>query len=90
MEMLFGLAIMLSAPLYVVLQVVAAVTARTEGERVVALLPLLISAPLAVWCGYAYTQDSNLWPLGFILFSPLGVGYLLVAMLVRSGRRSAA
>lgn len=89
MDMLLGLAVMLSPPAYLVLQVVMPMTASTSGERLAALLPLLLSVPIALWCLYALGQESNLWPLPFIFFSPFGAGYLVVALLVRASLRRA-
>jgi hypothetical protein len=47
------------------------------------LAPLLLSVPIAGWCLYALSQDSNLWPLPFILFAPLGVLYLVIVLVLR-------
>lgn len=84
MEMFFGLLVMLATPGYILLQLACVFVAWREGWWAAFLAPLLLSIPLAGWCIYAYTQESNLWPLGFILFAPLGCIYLLVLLVARA------
>lgn len=81
-----GTALAFGTPAYLVLQVAAIATARAEGWRVAALLPLLFSAPIAVWCLFALAQDANLWPVPFVLFAPLGALYLLGYFGLRAAR----
>jgi hypothetical protein len=64
---------------YFVLQPVAVVRLK-GGWRVAALAPLLLAIPAVIWSLYALSQDSNLWPLVFIFFAPLGTLYLVVVL----------
>lgn len=84
-----GALVTFATPGYMALQIVAIVSARSEGWRTAALLPLLLSVPIAVWCLFALAQDSNLWPLPFILFAPLGCLYLLGLLGLRAARAAA-
>lgn len=81
---LLDLALLFGAPAYIVLQIMGLIVARFEGWRIPFALPLLFSVPIVAWCLYALTQESNLWPLPFILFAPLGAGYLLVVLALRA------
>ena len=81
--LILGLALMAGTPVYVILQVVAPLQAQPTSWRLAALLPLLVAVPIAGWCGYALSQDSNLWPLPFILFAPLGALYLVALLATR-------
>lgn len=74
--LVLGLALMAGTPVYLILQLVAPFQLPAARWRVAALLPLLAAIPIAGWCLYALSQDSNLWPLPFILFAPLGALYL--------------
>ena len=80
---ILGLALIAGTPVYLILQIVAPVQLHPTSWRVVALLPLIVSLPVAGWCGYALSQDSNLWPLPFILFAPLGALYLVALLATR-------
>lgn len=70
---------MSAVPAYFVLQPWALAALR-GGWRVAGSVPLLFSIPAAAWCLYALAHDSNLWPLVFILFAPLGTVYLAALM----------
>jgi hypothetical protein len=76
MEDLFGLAMMLSLPGYVVLQWYAA-RHWEGGWRIAALVPLAIMAVLVVHAAVAFMAQSNLWPLMVILTAPLFCIYLI-------------
>lgn len=76
MEDLFGLAMMLSLPGYVVLQWYAA-RHWEGGWRIAALVPLAIMAVLVVQAAVAFMAQSNLWPLLVILAAPLLCLYLI-------------
>jgi hypothetical protein len=84
MEIIFGLAIMLATPAYLVLQVACVFVAWHKGWWAAFLAPLVLAVPAAAWCLYALAQDSNLWPLTFILFAPLGCAYLVVVLILRA------
>jgi hypothetical protein len=73
--------IFLAGPAYFVLQPLAALRLK-RGWRLAALAPLLFAIPVALWCLYALSQGSNLWPLVFIFFAPLGTVYLVVLLLI--------
>jgi hypothetical protein len=62
---------MLAAPAYLILQPWAAAK-LTGASRKAALLPLLPAIPLLLWCAYALADQSNLWPVPFLLFAPFG------------------
>ncbi|MEP7240036.1 MAG: hypothetical protein ABI697_04040 [Devosia sp.] len=83
MHVLFGIAIMLGVPAYLLLQAAAPFLLRDAPWKVASLLPLLFAVPIILWCLYALGQDSNLWPLPFILFAPLGAAYLAVVLAAR-------
>jgi hypothetical protein len=75
-----GSVVMLMAPAYLVLQPWALL--RLKGRwRIAAAAPLLIAIPTALWSLYALSHESNLWPITFILFSPLGTIYLCALLL---------
>jgi hypothetical protein len=72
-----GMAVMMMVPGYFVLQVWALM--RLERKwRIAAAAPLILAVPAALWCLYALSQESNLWPLVFILFAPIGTVYLAI------------
>ncbi len=79
---IFGLIMMLGVPAYLVLQPLSLYW-LTGGWRRAALAPLLLAVPIAVWCMAAFVAQSNLWPLSFILFAPLGAFYLAVILALR-------
>lgn len=84
MDVLIGLVMMLATPAYLILQVACVFVAWREGWGTAFLAPLVLAVPIAVWCLFAYAQESNLWPLGFILFAPLGCVYLIVVLILRA------
>ena len=70
-----GAFVMAAVPAYFVLQPLALM--RLVGRwKAAALAPLLPAIPAIVWSAYAFSQESNLWPLVFILFAPFGSIYL--------------
>ena len=50
-----------------------------------AAAPLAFAVPAALWCAYALANGSNLWPLVFIVFAPLGTIYLALLVCCRGG-----
>lgn len=82
MDEVIGLVVMLGVPGYFLLQFVLWLGLRGRWRNA-ALLPLVFAVPVAIWCLVALAQESNLWPLPFILFAPLGTAYLIVLALVR-------
>jgi hypothetical protein len=89
-EMFFGFAFTAGVPGYLVLQPWALI--RFEGGwRKAAMVPLLGGIPTIAWSLFALSQESNLWPLTFIFFAPLGCIYLaILAMIRRVALRGAA
>ena len=77
-----GLAFMAGVPGYFVLQPWALKHLR-GGWRFAAAVPLAGAAATACWSLYALSQDSNLWPLTFILFAPPAALYLLIVAALR-------
>lgn len=76
MDLLLGVAVMLSLPGYAVLQWYA-VRNWDGGWRTAALVPLAIMAVLVVHALFAFMAQSNLWPLMVILAAPPACLYLL-------------
>jgi hypothetical protein len=74
-----GSVAMLAAPAYFILQLWAAAR-LTGGWRKAALLPLIPVLPLVLWCAYALADQSNLWPVPFLLFAPFGTFYLVILL----------
>ena len=73
---------------YLVLQPLMAF--RLSGVwRIAALVPLIAVVPVIAHAAYAFTQGSNIWPLGLIFFMPFAFLYLLVIAATRwlAGRR---
>jgi hypothetical protein len=82
MDALIGLLLVWMVPAYFVLQPVALL--RLAGKwRIAAALPLILAIPALAFCLYALAQDSNLWPMVFILFAPLGTLYLAALLVIR-------
>lgn len=79
---IFSLAIPLSIPAYLLLQVVS-LKYLTGGWHKAACLPLILAVPITGWCLMALAAQSNLWPLTLILFAPLGALYLLALLALR-------
>ncbi len=74
--------IFLAVPGYFLLQALA--LWRLEGGwRLAGLVPLLGAVPLAGHALFALGAGSNLWPLLFIFFAPLGAAYLVVLFAAR-------
>ena len=80
--LLLGFAVMAMVPGYFVLQPLTLLRFR-GGLRTAAMVPLIGAAPTIVWSLYALSQDSNLWPLTFIFFAPIGSLYLIALMATR-------
>ena len=83
-DLFVGFALMAGTPVYLILQVIAPLQLSRTSWRIAALLPLVVAIPVAGWCLYALGQDSNLWPLPFILFAPLGALYLVALLATRA------
>jgi hypothetical protein len=81
-DTLLGFAVILMVPGYFVLQPLTLLRFK-GGWRTAAMVPLVGAAPTIVWSLYALSQDSNLWPLTFIFFAPIGSLYLIALMVVR-------
>ena len=82
LEPLLGLAVMAMVPAYFALQPLKLLRFK-GGWRTAAMGPLIGAAPTMVWSLYALSQGSNLWPLTFIFFAPLGSLYLIALMATR-------
>ena len=80
-----GSVAMLAAPAYFILQPWAAAK-LTGGWRKAALLPLIPVIPLVLWCAYALADQSNLWPVPFLLPAPFGTFYLVILLVAAKGR----
>ena len=76
-----GEVIFLAVPAYFVLQPWAAIRLK-RGWKVAALVPLMFAIPAVAWSLCALSQGSNLWPLVFIFFTPLGTLYLVILLLI--------
>jgi hypothetical protein len=85
MMFVIGSVAMLAAPAYLILQPWAAAK-LTGGWRKAALLPLIPAIPLLFWCAYAFADQSNLWPVPFLLFAPLGTFYLVILLVVAKAK----
>ncbi|HVV65910.1 MAG TPA: hypothetical protein VHC42_10600 [Rhizomicrobium sp.] len=77
-----GLAWIAGAPLYLALQPWALLRFEA-GWRKAAAIPLLGAAPTILWSAFALARQSNLWPLPFLLFAPLGAFYLVLLAVAR-------
>ena len=75
LESLIGGIVMLGVPAYIALQIYMPKQLR-GGWWWAAMAPLLLAIPVGLFCLFAFAQESNLWPLTFILFAPLGAVYL--------------
>jgi hypothetical protein len=73
---------MLGVPAYIALQIYLPKQMR-GGWWWAAMAPILIAIPVAVSCLFAFAQESNLWPLTFILFAPFGAAYLGILEVTR-------
>lgn len=81
MEALLGFILMMSVPAYFVLQPWALLR-FDRGWRIAAAAPLALAIPAALFSLYALSQESNLWPLVFIFFAPIGTLYILILFLI--------
>ena len=81
-DLFVGFAFMCGVPGYLVLQPWAALK-FAGGWRKAALVPLIGAVPTILWSLFALSKGSNLWPLMFIFFAPLGSLYLAVLALMR-------
>ncbi|HSU99857.1 MAG TPA: hypothetical protein VLI91_07110 [Roseiarcus sp.] len=82
MDGLIGSLVMAMVPAYFILQPLALL--RLSGRwRIAASAPLILAIPAAAWCLFALAQESNLWPLVFIFFAPLGTLYLGTILVLR-------
>ena len=81
-DLFIGFAFMAGVPGYFVLQPWALMK-FSGGWRRAALVPLLGAVPTIFWSLYALSRDSNLWPLTFIFFAPVGSLYLAVVAFLR-------
>jgi hypothetical protein len=74
-DTLFDFLLMAGPPGYLVLQAALPPFYR-GGWRKAALVPLIATVPITLWCLVAFTQESNLWPLPFLLCAPIAFAYL--------------
>jgi hypothetical protein len=81
---LMNIAFTLGVPGYIVMQLGTLVVARYEGWRAAFAAPLFLAVPIAAWCLLGFAQGSNLWPLPFLLFAPVGCLYLMVVLSARA------
>jgi hypothetical protein len=81
-DALIGAIVMLGVPAYIALQIYIPKHLR-GGWWWAAMAPVFIAIPVALFCLLAFAQESNLWPLAFILFAPLGAAYLGILNLFR-------
>jgi hypothetical protein len=80
---IIDLIIIFGIPSYLLLQVVS-LNRLTARWRKAAFVPLVLAVPIALWCFAAFVGQSNLWPLPFIFFAPLGTLYLVVLLTMRA------
>ncbi|MBN9557960.1 MAG: hypothetical protein J0I26_10580 [Alphaproteobacteria bacterium] len=80
-DTLFDILLMAGPPGYLILQAVLPPFYR-GGWRKAALVPLIATVPIALWCLVAFTQESNLWPLPFLFYAPLAFAYLTALALL--------
>jgi len=81
-DLFLGFAFMGGVPAYLVLQPLTLLRFK-GGWRTAAMVPLIGAAPTIVWSLFALSQGSNLWPLTFIFFAPIGTLYLVALMATR-------
>jgi hypothetical protein len=84
-----GLVVMMSVPLYFILQVWFAYT-WVGGWRIASLVPLVAIGPAVAFSAFALAHGSNLWPLTVILLAPLCLVYLLIVCAIRALRNRAS
>lgn len=76
-----ALAMFLTVPGYLILQTIALRWLRGRG-RWIAAAPLIVMLPTYAFCLYAFSRESNLWPISAIFLSPPAFLYVLVILLV--------
>jgi len=81
-DLVFDFAFAVMVPGYFVLQPLTLWRFK-DGWRTAAMVPLIGAVPTIVWSLYTLSQESNLWPLAFIFFAPLGSLYLIGLMAMR-------
>lgn len=79
-------ALMLSIPVYFVLQIFLG-RRWTGAWRIAALLPLIVMGPVLIHAILAYVAQSNLWPILLILSSPFAATYLVTLVALRASVR---
>ena len=79
-----------SVPVYIIMQIVAWRRFRTAPWRNLARLPLLVSAPVALWTLFALLAGSNLWPLVMLFTFPVCLIFLLLVWLANLYRGQAS
>jgi hypothetical protein len=79
----------LSVPGYPILQVYAFFKLRGPA-RLLSALPLSFMLPVYVFCLYALSKESNLWPLYGIFASPVAFIITLTVVIVARRRQAAA
>jgi hypothetical protein len=84
--MWLGTAILASAPIYLVLQIVLVVLWRGRW-RIAALVPLIVILPALAMTAYEALHGSNLAPLPFIAAAPAALIYLVIAGIIHEVRR---
>jgi len=84
-EDLIGMAVVWCLPAYLVLQLVLLIRYQ-GGWKWAAAVPLLLMIPLFIHALYAYSKESNLWPLLLIFGGPPALIYLIVLIFVRKAR----
>ena len=82
MEMLLGLAVMASVPVYFVIQPMS-LAQWSGGWRRAALAPLWLTVPALLFSLHALSKGSNLWPIAMIFTAFLGSFYLAALWLMR-------
>ena len=68
-------------PGYLILQAFMAYR-YTHGWRIAALVPLFFAVPLLIFSLYALGHGSSIWPMTLILFTPVGLVYLVLVFAV--------
>jgi len=74
--------VMAAVPGYFVIQPLAVLRWR-GGWRIAALAPLLLVLPALAFSLYAFTKESNLWPMALFIAAVPGTFYLSALWLVR-------
>lgn len=82
MDLFIGLLVMACVPAYFVVQPMT-LWCWPGRWRLAAMAPLLLTVPAFCFSLYAYSRDSNLWPLTLIFAAALGTMYLAALCLAR-------